>query len=64
MRYLITGHTGFKGAWLTLMLVERGHEVCGLSLDPEPGSLFEVARLGELTELAAELKGSVSGFKV
>jgi CDP-glucose 4,6-dehydratase len=48
MRYLITGHTGFKGAWLTLMLVERGHEVCGLSLDPEPGSLFETAQLSEL----------------
>jgi CDP-glucose 4,6-dehydratase len=57
MRYLVTGHTGFKGAWLTLMLTERGHEVCGLSLDPEPGSLFEIARVGELTKL--DIRGDI-----
>ncbi len=27
VRYLVTGHTGFKGAWLTLWLAEQGHEV-------------------------------------
>lgn len=48
MKYLITGHTGFKGAWLSLMLHEAGHEVVGLSLDPEPGSLFELARVSEV----------------
>jgi CDP-glucose 4,6-dehydratase len=41
MHYLVTGHTGFKGAWLTLLLTARGHRVSGLALDPEPGSLFE-----------------------
>lgn len=41
MRVLITGHTGFKGAWLIAMLTARGYEVAGLSLDPVPGSLFE-----------------------
>lgn len=41
MRFLITGHTGFKGAWLSLMLKKLGHEVSGLSLEPVPGSLFE-----------------------
>lgn len=45
MHYLITGHTGFKGAWLTLWLTEQGHTVSGLSLDPEPGSLFLAAGL-------------------
>ncbi len=50
MRYLVTGHTGFKGAWLSLWLLQQGHEVHGLSLDPEPGSLFEVAAIApELT---------------
>ena len=39
--YLITGHTGFKGSWLTLLLKSRGHEVSGLALDPLSGSLFE-----------------------
>jgi CDP-glucose 4,6-dehydratase len=48
MRYFITGHTGFKGSWLTLWLTSEGHEVYGLSLDPEPGSLFELAEVGEL----------------
>lgn len=47
MRYLVTGHTGFKGAWLALMLTERGHEVSGLALDPLPGALFELAAIGE-----------------
>lgn len=45
MHYLITGHTGFKGAWLTLMLMEGGHRVSGMALDPLPGSLFEQAQL-------------------
>jgi len=50
MHYLITGHTGFKGAWLTLMLTQQGHQVSGFSLDPEPGSLYEVGALGELVQ--------------
>jgi len=48
VRYLITGHTGFKGSWLSLMLLNAGHEVFGLSLDPEPNSLFESAALSKL----------------
>jgi CDP-glucose 4,6-dehydratase len=43
VHYLITGHTGFKGAWLTLLLASRGHHVSGLALDPVVGSLFERA---------------------
>ena len=31
---LITGHTGFKGAWLVLWLETLGARVTGLSLDP------------------------------
>ena len=48
MHVLVTGHTGFKGAWLTMMLRAHGWEVSGLALDPEPGSLFEVADVGSL----------------
>jgi CDP-glucose 4,6-dehydratase len=48
MHYLVTGHTGFKGAWVALMLVQRGHTVSGLALDPAPGSLYQRARLAEL----------------
>ncbi len=47
MRYLITGHTGFKGAWLALWLVEQGHEVVGIALDPRPGGIFERAGVSD-----------------
>lgn len=40
MHFLITGHTGFKGTWLALMLWELGHDVSGISLEPEQHSLF------------------------
>ncbi len=48
MRYLVTGHTGFKGAWLSLWLHRLGHEVIGVALDPLPGALFEVAGVGDV----------------
>ena len=50
MHYLITGHTGFKGAWLTVMLNKLGHQVSGISLDPEPDSLFSLGNLSDLLE--------------
>lgn len=34
-RVFITGHTGFKGSWLSLWLLELGAKVYGYSLDPE-----------------------------
>ena len=33
-RVLVTGHTGFKGSWLSLWLHEMGAEVVGVGLDP------------------------------
>lgn len=33
-RVLVTGHTGFKGSWLTIWLHELGAEVIGIGLDP------------------------------
>ena len=48
-RVLVTGHTGFKGAWLTLWLHALGAEVTGFSgPPPSTPSLFELARVGEL----------------
>jgi CDP-glucose 4,6-dehydratase len=35
-RVLLTGHTGFKGSWLLLLLLELGAEVWGYALQPEP----------------------------
>lgn len=57
MHVLITGHTGFKGAWLTLMLQAEGHSVSGIGLDPAAGALFETARVGEL--MTADLRQDI-----
>ena len=48
MRYLITGHTGFKGAWLSSILKAQGHEVIGISLPPLEGSLYQQASLSQI----------------
>jgi CDP-glucose 4,6-dehydratase len=48
MRYLITGHTGFKGAWLAAMLKARGHDVVGISLPPLEKSLYKETSLSDL----------------
>lgn len=50
MHYLITGHTGFKGSWLSLMLQMQGHTVSGISLDPPEKSLFSQANLSNLLQ--------------
>jgi CDP-glucose 4,6-dehydratase len=44
-RVLVTGHTGFKGAWLCLWLQRLGAEVSGYALAPETPSLFESAQV-------------------
>jgi CDP-glucose 4,6-dehydratase len=54
MHVLVTGHTGFKGAWLTLLLRTAGHEVSGISLDPADGALF--GRMDGQDLLTADLR--------
>ncbi|MBS6954629.1 MAG: CDP-glucose 4,6-dehydratase [Enterocloster asparagiformis] len=45
-RVLVTGHTGFKGSWLSRMLTLAGAKVTGYSLNPPTDpSLFEIAGL-------------------
>lgn len=47
-RVLVTGHTGFKGAWLTLWLLHRGANVAGIGLAPETTpALFDQLNLGD-----------------
>ena len=43
---LVTGHTGFKGAWLILLLKALEIPFVGLSLQPKPDSLYLRANLG------------------
>src|SRR4051812_23204508 len=47
-RVLVTGHTGFKGAWLSLWLAALGAEVTGFADGvPTDPSLFALARVGD-----------------
>ncbi len=47
-RVFLTGHTGFKGSWLSLWLGEMGADVTGFALaPPTTPSLFEQARVAE-----------------
>ncbi|HEX8618172.1 MAG TPA: CDP-glucose 4,6-dehydratase [Thermoanaerobaculia bacterium] len=48
-KVLITGHTGFKGSWLSLWLRQLGADVTGFALEPPTApSLFADARVSEL----------------
>jgi CDP-glucose 4,6-dehydratase len=45
-RVLVTGHTGFKGSWLSQWLLQLGAEVAGFSIDvPTSPSNFELLGL-------------------
>ena len=47
-KVLITGHTGFKGAWMTAWLKKIGAEVIGISLEESNDlSHFNVASIGK-----------------
>ena len=47
-RVLVTGHTGFKGSWLTLWLKKMGAQITGISLSPNTDpSLFDLASVNE-----------------
>lgn len=56
-RVLVTGHTGFKGAWLSLWLGEMGAKVFGLSLAPTTRpNLYELLQLdGVVTSTIADI---------
>lgn len=47
-RVLVTGHTGFKGSWLSLWLQQLGASVTGFALEaPSQPNLFSLAGVGE-----------------
>tara|TARA_B110000008_G_scaffold4511_1_gene4435 strand:+ start:13124 stop:14224 length:1101 start_codon:yes stop_codon:yes gene_type:complete len=47
-KVLITGHTGFKGSWLSIWLKSLGAEVIGVSLDPPSSpNLYEKALVSD-----------------
>ena len=49
-KVLVTGHTGFKGAWLCRILLGLGAEVTGYALEPPTDRFWQVwilRRMGE-----------------
>jgi CDP-glucose 4,6-dehydratase len=58
---LVTGHTGFKGSWLSIWLRELGANVVGYSLDPptEPSNFV----LSHLKDRLTDVRGDVRDFE-
>lgn len=56
-RVFITGHTGFKGSWLTLWLTSMEATVCGYSLKPSTSpNLFDIAHVKQgITSIEADI---------
>ena len=53
---LLTGQTGFKGAWAARMLAALGARVTGYALDPAPGpSAFDLMSVGRGLDIAQRL---------
>lgn len=53
----VTGHTGFKGTWLVLLLESLGVKVVGYALEPEKDSLFNrVERRGKIPETFGDIR--------
>lgn len=48
--FLITGHTGFKGAYMVYLLKYLGARVCGYAKESEKGSLTQIAALQDLLD--------------
>jgi len=61
-RVFLTGHTGFKGSWLSLWLQSIGAELTGFSLPPpSTPSLFEQARVADgMRSIIGDIRDSLS----
>lgn len=61
-RVLVTGHTGFKGAWLTEWLLQLGAEVTGYSLpSPTSPALFEqLGHAGRIHHVTGDIRDAAA----
>ena len=57
-KVLVTGHTGFKGSWLTSWLIKLGADVVGYSLDPKTSKDNFV--LAKLSEKILDVRGDIN----
>jgi CDP-glucose 4,6-dehydratase len=57
-RVLLTGHTGFKGSWMSLWLERLGAETFGFALDPDqtPSLYTEIEPVGRLHSTIGDLR--------
>jgi len=57
-KVVITGHTGFKGSWMSLALLELGADVYGVALEPDTNpSMFEILHLSShMTSQIADIR--------
>ncbi len=56
-KVLITGHTGFKGSWLAMMLQRLGSELKGIALPPENDALYEsIGRQLEIDSVYCDIR--------
>lgn len=57
-RVLVTGHTGFKGSWLTAWLLKLGASVTGISKDvpTEPAMFDELALASRIKHIQADIR--------
>lgn len=57
-KVFITGHTGFKGSWLSLWLTELGADVCGYALEPNTmPALFNILKLqSKIKHMVADIR--------
>ncbi|MGC8615361.1 MAG: CDP-glucose 4,6-dehydratase, partial [Thermoprotei archaeon] len=60
-RVLVTGHTGFKGSWLSLLLLRLGAQVIGFSLDPYTSKDNFVVT--GLSKRVVDLRGDVRDYR-
>ena len=60
-KVLVTGHTGFKGSWLSIWLRELGAEVIGYSLDPYTEK--DNFNLSKLSEKVLDIRGDIRDRK-
>lgn len=62
-KVFITGHTGFKGSWLSLWLHQLGAKVTGFSLEPPTSpSIFESAKVA--TAIETSISGDICDGKL
>ena len=57
-KVLITGHTGFKGTWLSKILINAGAIVCGYSLEaPTDPNLFSLSKIeSQMTSVIGDIR--------